>query len=168
VDVAFKKCASVDCPDPKPLSDFHVRRRSPDGLCRLCKECESKRRKERYSSSSDDGKKDSQTWRAQNRDKVLRVNLDYKRRLRLEAISHYSLGKNICSCCGEKEMEFLTIDHTHGGGNAHRRTIGRGTPIGLWLKKNGYPPGFSILCYNCNCAKGSSGTCPHERALKSP
>lgn len=137
-------------------------------MARLCKECETVRRKARYAASPEAGKSTSQEWRDANREQVLSQNLDYKRRLRLEAIFHYSSGLNICSCCGESEIEFLTIDHSNGGGNAHRRSIGRGVPIGLWLKKNGYPSGFSVLCYNCNCSKGANGTCPHQRLSRTP
>jgi hypothetical protein len=33
------------------------------------------------------------------------------------------------------------------------------------LKKHGWPKeGFTILCFNCNCAKGIYGTCPHQRS----
>ena len=33
-----------------------------------------------------------------------------------------------------------------------------------WLKKHGFPKeGFQLLCYNCNCAKGFFGKCPHKK-----
>jgi hypothetical protein len=29
--------------------------------------------------------------------------------------------------------------------------------------RNGYPPDFEILCFNCNCGKAvNGGICPHE------
>src|SRR5258706_14541763 len=28
-----------------------------------------------------------------------------------------------CECCGETRREFLTIDHIHGGGQRHRKTL---------------------------------------------
>ena len=84
-------------------------------------------------------------------------------RRRYEVFSHYSNGEPQCSCCGEKRLEFLSIDHVNGGGCEHRKTIGGG---GLrtysWLKKNNYPKGFRVLCHNCNQSIGSFGYCPHE------
>jgi hypothetical protein len=38
--------------------------------------------------------------------------------LREEALTYY--GK-ACACCGEDRVKFLTIDHTNGGGNKHRK-----------------------------------------------
>ena len=44
-----------------------------------------------------------------------------------KVMTHYG-GK--CVCCGEAGVDFLTIDHTHGGGNAHRESIGLGRSAG--------------------------------------
>lgn len=68
-----------------------------------------------------------------------------------------------CSCCGESHREFLTIDHINNDGNIHRQQIGRGGAIVSWLIRNNFPPGFQVLCYNCNCAKSFAGGCPHLR-----
>ncbi len=65
----------------------------------------------------------------------------------------------VCKCCGERRPEFLTIDHVDGGGSAHRKQVGC---VYRWLKRQGFPSGFQVLCYNCNCAKGFFGRCPHE------
>jgi hypothetical protein len=61
----------------------------------------------------------------------------------------------------------LCIDHKNGGGNAHRRLLGKGKMCGSlnfygWLVRSGFPKGFQVLCHNCNSAK-SRGGCPHER-----
>ena len=64
-----------------------------------------------------------------------------------------------CYCCGETESNFLTIDHTDGGGRKHRKEIKMS--IYQWLVKNNFPTGFQLMCYNCNCAKGFYGVCPH-------
>ena len=68
-----------------------------------------------------------------------------------------------CNCCGEKTPAFLTIDHINGGGAEHRRSL-RGLPIGNFLKKNNYPSGYRVLCWNCNAADGIRGGCPHKKA----
>lgn len=81
--------------------------------------------------------------------------------LRMEVLQHYG-GQ--CACCGETEPRFLGIDHINGGGSAHRKTIGlSGKSIYYWLKNNGFPAGFQVLCHNCNSAKGRYGICPHQR-----
>jgi len=73
-------------------------------------------------------------------------------------MSHY--GDVKCQCCGEDHIEFLAIDHINNDGAAHRRRVGRG--IYHWLVKNNFPPGFQVLCHNCNFAKSAYGTCPHK------
>jgi hypothetical protein len=82
-----------------------------------------------------------------------------RQRLRVEVIRHYG-GR--CACCGEKRYEFLTIDHINGKGGAHRKRLARNR-VHLWLWSHGYPKGFQVLCFNCNCAKGIYGVCPHKR-----
>ena len=79
-------------------------------------------------------------------------------KFRVEALTHYG-GK--CACCGESKLEFLCLDHINGGGNEDRRQHGLGTSFYRWLRTNGYPDGFRVLCYNCNMALGMYGSCPH-------
>ena len=68
-----------------------------------------------------------------------------------------------CECCGEVEPRFLTIDHKNGNGKEHRKSVGRGWRMYLWLAKQGFPKDdYRLLCYNCNCARGQYGRCPHE------
>ena len=79
---------------------------------------------------------------------------------KIRIIQHYG-GK--CDCCGEAHLEFLTIDHIKGGGTAHRKKLKTegGSGMYRWLEKNDFPEGFRILCWNCNCALGIFGYCPH-------
>lgn len=69
-----------------------------------------------------------------------------------------------CACCGITEPVFLCLDHVNNDGAEHRR---KGNYCGLnlyrWLRKHGYPPGFQVLCHNCNFAK-QFGPCPHQKA----
>jgi len=69
-----------------------------------------------------------------------------------------------CLCCGESESAFLTLDHKHGDGSKHRKQGLRGWRLYQWLAKQGYPKkGYRLLCFNCNCARGQFGKCPHKR-----
>jgi hypothetical protein len=69
-----------------------------------------------------------------------------------------------CACCGETENAFLCIDHINGGGKQHAKEIGgAGSVMYRWLVKNNFPPGFRVLCFNCNNAISLHGRCPHEK-----
>ena len=85
-------------------------------------------------------------------------------KLRSDVLQAYG---NVCACCGETEYKFLSIDHVDGNGANHRRQVGVGSGFHfyLWLRRNGFPKGFQVLCHNCNQAKGSYGCCPHEEGL---
>ena len=88
------------------------------------------------------------------------------RKRRITVLKFYSGNPPFCKCCGEKIIEFLSIDHIKGGGNKHRREMGlkngHGGNIYSWLIRNNFPEGFQVLCHNCNMAKGFYGNCPHN------
>lgn len=84
----------------------------------------------------------------------------HRRSLRREIIEAYG---SRCACCGESHYEFLAIDHVAGGGNQHRNILGGHANTLKYIKKQGYPPEFRVLCHNCNLARGFYGYCPHER-----
>ncbi len=81
--------------------------------------------------------------------------------LKIEVLTHYGGNPPKCACCGEPIIEFLTIDHIHGGGTQHRKLIGYGN-LYRWLIKNNFPEGFQVLCANCQLGKRIKGVCPHE------
>mgnify|MGYP001590487909 CR=1 FL=1 len=84
------------------------------------------------------------------------------RRLVLETYSH---GTPRCACCGETTYQFLSLDHINGGGSAHQREAHKqGTRVYQLVKNAGFPPGYQVLCHNCNMAKGFYGQCPHQAA----
>lgn len=78
-------------------------------------------------------------------------------------------GGYVCACCGEAERMFLTIDHINNDGCYMRKHVhGEGSVFYAWLKKNGFPPGFQILCWNCQMGKRfNNGTCPHKKRVES-
>lgn len=90
----------------------------------------------------------------------------YARNLRYKTDCMNAYGGCVCACCSEKNMEFLSLDHIHGGGNQERKQMRKEGITGSmyrYLKSKGYPPGFQILCMNCNWAKGKFKGCPHQR-----
>lgn len=97
----------------------------------------------------------------------------YVRRKKVEVIARYG---GACVCCGESQVEFLTLDHIDGSGNEDRRRMEpgkRSRPSGgvsfynHLLRLEGRHPNIQLLCWNCNCTKHHYGKCPHERDLTS-
>jgi len=80
-------------------------------------------------------------------------------KLRRECIEAYG---SKCECCGDMTYEFLTIDHIQGGGRKERNHHGGGSNLLRSLRKEGFPPGYRVLCYNCNNSYGMYGYCPHQ------
>lgn len=80
-------------------------------------------------------------------------------RAKIDVLNAY--GGPRCVCCGETEIAFLQLDHINNDGAAHRRMVGK-AKMYQWIKRHGYPPGFQVLCANCNFAKGMLGYCPHH------
>ena len=94
---------------------------------------------------------------------LLVLNKKEKRKTRkVEVLTYYGGGKAQCACCLENKIEFLCIDHIAGGGTKHRKEVGSGWKMYMWLVSNNFPEGFRTLCHNCNAARGIYGYCPHE------
>lgn len=70
--------------------------------------------------------------------------------LKIEVVTHYNPEVK-CSRCQENDVHALTIDHVHGGGREHLKSLGieGGYQFYQWLKDNDYPPGYRVLCWNC-------------------
>lgn len=110
----------------------------------------------------------SKKWYQKNKKQMLKAFKVWRGELREQVLKVYGGGDfPKCACCGEDIVEFLTIDHVDGKGNDHRREIGRNIMTGStglysWLRKNNFPEGFRVLCFNCNCAIAIHGKCPHK------
>jgi hypothetical protein len=86
-----------------------------------------------------------------------------RKNLKIDTMNHY--GGTKCTCCGLAELSLLTIDHINGKGGAHRRSLNSdgGAHFWRWLRKKGYPPGYRVLCWNCNISTYlNKGTCFHK------
>lgn len=131
----LKRC--WDCKSVKPIDEFWKNGSGGDGLRNVCVKC---------------GEGRTRLWTRR-----------WNRKNREEAIAHYG-GK--CVCCGESRFEFLAINHKgpRGTGNKQRKSGKHKPGNGFikWLKRNGWPKDFDILCHNCNQAMGFYGYCPHQ------
>ena len=85
-----------------------------------------------------------------------------------EIFEHYGGMKCSCRGCDVTAPSILTIDHIKNNGAEERDRIGKGNrakALGIhfyrWLRKNGYPEGYRVLCMNCNCGRfRNNGICP--------
>lgn len=89
-------------------------------------------------------------------------NKEYGKKIKKMIIDVYG---GVCSCCGEKDGRFLSIDHINNNGakfrKENKRVAGRG--FYLWIIKNKYPKDLQLLCFNCNLGRQiNGGLCPHK------
>lgn len=156
------KCGAADRPQDRrwcrACLDADKKRRT-DALARgMCAYCDTSPRRE--------GRTQCQACydRYKRHDRVRRE------RRKDEAFQAY--GGYVCACCGERERTFLQIDHVNNNGAEHRKQMGYTDGHGRifrWLRKENYPPGFQVLCANCNWGKHmNGGTCPHQQRVCEP
>ncbi len=89
---------------------------------------------------------------AEHRQQKNQYDKEFRARLKIRVIRHYSHGEMKCKHCGYSDIRALSIDHIGGGGCAHRKQIGK-RAIYQWLKDSKYPDGFQVLCMNCQFIK---------------
>jgi hypothetical protein len=171
---AYKRCCR--CKQVKSLAQFSSNRSRQDRLDIQCRECNRERTREKKARHLAEEKctdcglpigSSPSRWRCNN----CRIRPTHgtwgSRNIRQQVFRAYAGDAPCCACCGQSAVEFLTLDHVNGGGRAHRRlTSNQG--VYHRLRRNGFPPGFRILCFNCNMARGFYGRCPHERASSEP
>lgn len=140
-----------------------------------------KYRKDYYQNRKEDIKKKRRDYVASNPEKVSTYNQQYfknhpgafviaerksRRKLKEDAVARLG-GK--CVCCGEKEMEFLTVDHVNGGGKKHREDLkkaGKSPTQAIYreLRDAADVSMYRLLCWNCNSsAHFGNGICVHQR-----
>ena len=155
--------ACTQCLATKPTSEFY---RNGPRPASACKPCTIKKRLEYKRANR--GK--VRVWARKYREKygkALNVKgLECQRRMKAEFIAEYG-GR--CSCCGESEASFLTLEHTKRDGKRHRDALKtRSTYRQLVdLKRRGWPKdGYTVFCMNCNMATKDGKPCPHQMKLK--
>ena len=121
-------------------------------------------------------------WRSNNKDKLSEQNKRYRlknsiklhdynrnrsKEQKLRCYNHYSNYNINCNCCGERRIEFLSIDHIYDNGKERRKIHAHGRRLYSWIIRNNFPNEFQILCMNCNFAKGhdKNHICPHLKEL---
>jgi len=119
-----------------------------------------------YHNHKEQAKLCMERYREKHKEQEQKRRREWSRKRKLLIIEHYSNGKNICNCCGEKHIVFLTIDHINNDGAEHRKKLGSAAHVYNWLIRNNFPEGYQVLCYNCNCGRyKNGGVCPHKQEL---
>jgi hypothetical protein len=147
MEVITKECARCGNRLPATREYFHRRGKNDNRLDSYCKECRLEGRRDQYKKNPEYFKDKASERRRINRAIVL---------------GRYG-GK--CACCGEREFEFLAIDHIDNNGSEQRTELGhdgKGHRFVDWLIKQGFPHGYRVLCHNCNMSMGLYGYCPHQ------
>ena len=146
------------CGETRSADQFVVNRSAASGG-NICRPCRRKRDAERREANRQKFRDEHAAWRDANREHVRAYARRKARELRDEILDAYG---GACACCGERVRDFLTLDHTDGGGSAHRKaTWGK---VYQQVKREGFPSGYRVLCWNCNWAYRLMGDCPHRQA----
>lgn len=100
-------------------------------------------------------------WKRRRAPRCHKCKSTFREERKLRVLKEYGDAK--CACCGEKAIEFLNIDHI-GNSRKELRHTKRSGALYRWLETHDYPDKdkLRVLCYNCNCAIGTYGYCPHQ------
>ena len=121
-----------------------------------CSACCNERRRELYvaKKSNLERKAKALEWRRRLADKMRQWRVFYNAELKRAAFEAY--GGARCAVCGEDKLDRLALDHVNNDGHAHRMLTRRsGVKLYSHLKTCKWPPGFQVLCHNCNILKRS-------------
>lgn len=179
------------CKRDLPILDFTAARGGKFGVRSVCKECTRQYNLNKYvphpkEKVPEKTRKYNSDYYYSHREEVIRKTKERVARLKLEmGESEYSklvcsranksrrdtkikfleMYGNRCSCCGEENKKFLTIEHLLGQHNSPRRD-GSLEAYRKALAK--YEPEiYTILCWNCNCGKSTNGgVCPHREEFQ--
>ena len=154
----IKKCKR--CKEKKILQDFERCDSCHDGHRNVCRDCRSKRKNELYYINHNRYLELNKKYRKAKPNKAR----EYRLKIKLEVMSHYCNSSPMCQHCGFTDIRALCIDHVNGDGAKHRRMLtsnkletkprdGGGFNTYLWLRRNHYPEGYQVLCFNCNQIK---------------
>lgn len=164
---SLRKCKK--CNRDKPLIDFPLYCREPERRRHECHACNRARLNQHYVENADHIRKQrrdayrvspSTNWTPEQRERKYELSREVTQRMRELVYHQYG---NRCSCCGEDNPLFLTLDHVNNDGHKVRKVHGMSGALYRWVIRNGFPDVLQLLCYNCNMGKArNKGICPHQ------
>lgn len=100
----------------------------------------------------------NQEWRKNNKDSTRKAGRKERSNLKFDVLNHYSNGNMCCASCSFSDIRALQLDHTNNNGAEERKELfgnrlAAGTTFYRWIRQQGYPEGYGILCANCNIIK---------------
>lgn len=170
-----KKCTL--CEKEKNINEFFKAKRQKSGYHSACKKCHTLGVKRWREANPKKWQQISNAYSKANWRKYVGQVSEWRRgntlRLKLDVYSHYCKGNIRCTCCEEKQIMFLSLDHINNDGAAHKKELfgksrrGGGTQLYQWAIKNNYPSNLQVLCMNCNHGKRlNKGICPHKLSTR--
>jgi hypothetical protein len=148
------------CNETKPILEFNVRRLNSDGFMNLCKDCRKLEKNSSYHKKVNSlSLEELGIWRIQRNNK----SREESQRLKMDVFSHYC--KNGVVCCLNpyhihpeiiSDLDLLTLDHINSDGCKEEVRYGKrlgGRVFYRQLRKEGYPIGLQVLCWNCQARK---------------
>lgn len=153
------------CKAEKVEEDFYLRKdkRKPkayrDSWCKACRLAVQRDRREAHPEVH---RAANQDWKSRHPERVREINRNSRRRVTQERRLAFLVAQGgRCECCGETNPHFLTIDHI-GKRPPEHKGLG-GMALIARIEATDYARElWQILCWNCNCAKGRYGACPHQ------
>lgn len=133
-------------------------RRTENNLCVYCGEAPPQQNRKGCSSCLSAKSKSTCQFSKNNKEHMQQ----YRLLIKHEVIEKY--GGN-CSCCGEQQILFLTIDHKNNDGYRDRQ-IKSNSSISWYmsLRREDLRDDLQVLCFNCNLGKSiNKGICPHQQ-----
>ncbi len=140
-----------------PISDYYKHPTHKDGHDSKCKECQKQYQKDHRALQlqnptwAQEDKEKRKEYRVSNNERFNYLLRRWRKNVKEEVLAAYCNGHVQCARCKFSDPRALTIDHIHGGGTRHRKEIGN--HLHEWLRANDYPPGFQVLCMNCQFIK---------------
>lgn len=161
----MKKICTV-CGLEKELDKFYGSKKGKFGKSSWCKDCFNEYLSHKYRNNvggyKDKVDKYFSKYKKKNDNKLKGYYINRYYRIKEEFFRVYG---NQCSCCGESTKEFLTLEHVFGQKGKKKQNSLSAYKDALF-KYN--PDSYSVLCLNCNHAKGRFGICPHKNKMPSP
>lgn len=164
------------CGLQKPIETFKLHGKYRRRSCQECdrpmfrqkhKEWRDKNRAHLRAYARESMKRHRKTWTSEKRAGL--VERAKMTREKLRRIVYLAYGA-VCNCCGEDELNFLSLDHVNNDGYARRKNgepHGGGAQLFKKIIEAGFPSDFQILCMNCNHGKArNGGVCPHQEKVQ--
>lgn len=146
-----KTCSK--CGQEKEYTEFYKRNGENLEYSDFCKECDRKYKEESLAIEMEYLSRIKSTKNTKLKESILN---DRKEKTRA-AYENYG---NKCSCCGEKELKFLSIDKPRKRTGINRPNL-QDRVINNAIR-SGFPTDYRTLCWNCKNAIDMFGICPHE------